>query len=162
MSLAVSAEPSAWQRYLVQPVLAQLRQGISPEKIALTVALGAALTIFPILGATALLCTVAGMIWKLNQPIIHLVNWVFYPLQLVLLIPFYRAGEWLFRKPHVLLSIPLLIEQFRASAIQFLRDFSVIALQGVVVWCLVAPVLAALIYFAVLLPLRRLPRRSVV
>src|SRR5258706_253132 len=84
---------SFWQRRVVIPILNQLKQGITPEKIALTIALGALLSVFPILGATTLLCSLAAFALRLNQPIIQVINYLAYPLQIALLIPFYRAGE---------------------------------------------------------------------
>ena len=97
-------------------ILDQLRQGISPERIGMTgrLKLGAALAlIFPIIGSTTLLCAGAALWLRLNQPIIQLVNYFCYPLQLALLIPFYRLGEH-FGAPHLSLSIPQLIERWRA------------------------------------------------
>ena len=155
--------PSAsfWKRRILAPLIGQLRQGITPEKIALTLALGAVLSIFPILGATTILCTLAAFTLKLNQPIIQLINYLAYPAQLALLIPFYRAGETLFGHPHIPLSITFLLARFRADPRQFLRDFGMIGVQGIAVWCLVAPLLATVIYFAVRPPLTALARRTV-
>ncbi|MFP5305375.1 MAG: DUF2062 domain-containing protein, partial [Gammaproteobacteria bacterium] len=84
MSTAVERRAFAgfWQRRVVAPIVAQLRQGITPEKIALTLALGAVLGIFPILGSTTLLCAVAGVWLRLNQPVIQIVNYFMYPLQI--------------------------------------------------------------------------------
>ena len=151
--------PTFWKRRIVAPIVAQLTQGVTPGKIAFTIAVGFALAIFPILGATTLLCTVAGILLKLNQPIIQLVNFFAYPAQLALLIPFYRAGESLFGQPHVPLSIPLFFERIGADFWQFLRDFGLIALQGIVVWCLIAPPLIAIIFFVTAPPLRALARQ---
>jgi uncharacterized protein (DUF2062 family) len=158
---AVAAEihESFWQRRVVAPIIGQLKQGITPEKIALTIALGAVLGIFPILGATTILCAVAAVSLRLNQPIIQLVNYFAYPLQLALIIPIYRAGETLFLKPHIPLSIPLLFERFRADFMKFLADFGIIAVQGIVVWCLLAPVAAAILYYTFRPALRSLARR---
>ena len=140
---------SFWQRRVVAPIVAQLRQGITPEKIALTIALGLVLGIFPILGSTTVLCGLAAVALRLNQPVIQLVNYFAYPLQLALIIPIYRAGEILFFKTPVPLSIPFLFERFKADFGQFLRDFGMIAVQGIVVWCLLAPVVVAVLYFSV-------------
>jgi uncharacterized protein (DUF2062 family) len=145
-----------WQRRVILPIVAQLRQGFTPEKIALTIAIGVVLGVFPILGATTLLCAAAGIALKLNQPIIQLVNYFVYPLQLVLLIPFYRAGESIFGREHIPLSIPLLFERFSADVVQFLQDFGMVALLGITVWCLVAPAVVALLYLATRSPLRAL------
>ena len=150
---------SWWKRRVIAPLVAQLSQGITPEKIALTLALGAVLSVYPILGSTMLLCGLAAFTLKLNQPVIQLLNWLCYPLQLALLIPFYRAGEWL-GAPHLALSIPQLIERFQAGVWQFILDFGLIALGGVGIWCLAAPPSAALLYFALRPPLRRLAART--
>lgn len=157
---ADAAPPSFWQRRVVAPLVAQLRQGITPEKIALTVALGLVLGVFPILGSSTLLCAIAGLALRLNQPIIQAVNYVVYPAQLVLLIPFYRAGEDLFHQPHVpIFSVVELLQRFRDGPLQFVVDYGMVALYGIAVWCLVAPLVAALVYFAARPALRGLAVR---
>jgi uncharacterized protein (DUF2062 family) len=150
---------SFWKRRIVAPIAAQLSQGITPEKIALTLALGTVLSLFPIMGSTTLLCTLAALLLRLNQPVIQLLNWICYPLQLTLLIPFYRAGEWL-GAPHLALSIPQMIDRFKAGVWQFIQDFGLIALGGIGIWFLVAPPVAALLYFGLRPPLRALAART--
>ncbi|MFN0126123.1 MAG: DUF2062 domain-containing protein [Verrucomicrobiales bacterium] len=153
-----TGRPSFWRRRLVDPLVAQLRQGVTPEKLALTLALGLALGCFPIIGSTTVLCAAAAVVLRLNQPIIHTINQLVYPLQLALLIPYYRMGEWLFRTPSVPLSLPLLFERFAADAWQFLQDYGLLALQGIAVWCLLAPGAIAFVYFATRDSLRVLAR----
>ena len=151
-----------WQRRVVAPIVAQLRQGITPEKIALTLALGGVIGIFPILGATTFLCAVVGIWLRLNQPVIQLVNYLVYPLQIVLLIPFYRAGEHLFRAdPVPIVNVPDLVARFGADPGRFLVDYGLVGLYGITVWLLVAPPLAALAY-ALLKPLLLRLRSSAV
>lgn len=148
-----------WQRRIVAPLVAQLRQGITPEKIALTVALGAVLGLFPILGATTLLCGLAAAWLRLNQPIIQLVNYGLSPLQLLCLLPFYRAGETLFGQPPVpIFSVSELLARFEAGPLRFLADYGMVGLYGIVVWALLAPALVAALYFGLRGPLRRLAR----
>lgn len=142
------APPSLWQRRVVAPIVAQLRQGITPQQVALTLALGAVLGIFPILGATTALCAVVGIWLRLNQALIQLVNYLAYPLQLALLIPFYRAGEHLFgAEPVPIVDVPGLIARFGADPWRFLLDYGRVGLYGITVWCLVAPALVALGYW---------------
>jgi hypothetical protein len=50
-----------WRERVVALVASQLVQGITPQKMALTIALGLSLGIFPILGATTTLCALAGL-----------------------------------------------------------------------------------------------------
>lgn len=160
-SAADGHAPSFWQRRVVDPVVAQLRQGITPEKIALTLALGGVLGIFPILGATTALCALAGLWLRLNQPIIQLVNYLVYPLQLILLLPFYRAGETLFNQAHVpIFSASELAGRFTAGPWQFLIDYGMVGLYGIAVWCLVAPLLAAAVYLSLKPLLSRLRKQA--
>ena len=141
-----------WNRRVAAPVMAQLQQGVTPA------ALGLVLGCCPILGSATVLCGLAAVVLRLNQPVIQLVNYAAGPLQLALLIPHYRAGEWLFQTPPVPLSIPLLFERFSADTASFFRDYGLLALQGVAVWSLLAAVAAPIIYFLVRPPLRVLAR----
>ncbi|MGH8518483.1 MAG: DUF2062 domain-containing protein [Panacagrimonas sp.] len=151
---------SWWRRRVVAPILAQLRQGITPQLIALTIAAGLVLGIFPILGTSTLLCAVFALALRLNQPIIQLVNYLAYPLQILLLFPFYRAGEHLFGQPPVpLLSVVELSQRFWMDPTQFLVDYGLGALYGVVVWILLAPLLVGLLYLVLKLPLQAMARR---
>lgn len=136
-----------WQRRLLQPLLDQLRQGVTPEKLALTVALGFTVGLLPILGSTTIACAAIAVWLRLNQPVIQLVNYLMYPLQIALLIPFFRAGEWLFRQPPVpMFSVGELMARFQSGPGQFLLDYGMVGLYGVVVWALCAPVLIGLLY----------------
>ena len=146
----------AWQRRVVDVVLSQLRQGITPQKIALTIAIGITLGLFPILGSTTLLCFLAGVLLGLNQPIIQGVNYLVYPLQVAGIYFFIRIGEWLTRTAPLQFSIPGLLQQFRASPLHFFQEFGMTALRGILAWTLIAPFAAAALYFALLPLLRRL------
>ncbi len=151
------AESNFWQQRVVAPILGQLKQGITPEKIALTLALGGVLGVFPIIGATTALCAIVAWRLKLNQPIIQLTNYLLYPVHLLLLLPFYRAGETLFGQPHLpIFSIGELVHRFKASPLAFIADYGMVGLYGVVVWALLAAPAAALLYFLLRGPIRAL------
>ena len=153
-------QESTWRRRVIAPIVGQLRQGTSPEKIAFTIALGLVIGIFPILGATTLLCGIAAVRLRLNQPIIQFVNYVASPAQLLTLLPFYRAGETMFGRPHMPLSIPMLVQRFRDDTGKFFGDFGMIAIAGIVVWCLIAPVIVGALYYALRSTIRPLAKRA--
>lgn len=69
-----------------------LGQGTKPREIALTVALGLTLGTIPVLGSTTLLCAIAAAALRLNVPLIMLVNYLAYPIQLALYIPLLLMG----------------------------------------------------------------------
>jgi uncharacterized protein (DUF2062 family) len=145
-------------RRILDIVRTQLRQGVTADKIALTLAIGLILGLFPIFGTTSALCVLAALWLKLNQPIIQLVNWLAAPLQLPGIYLFVRIGERLTRSPQVEFSLTGLVQQFRASPLQFLQQFGMTGLRGVLAWLLIAPLIAAVVYVALLPPLRRLAR----
>jgi uncharacterized protein (DUF2062 family) len=148
-----------WGRAL-DLILAQLRQGISAPKIALTLALGLALTVFPIFGTTATLCLLAGLWLRLNQPLLQLINWCATPLQFPAIYFFVRIGERLTHAAPISFSIFGLAQRFRASPGAFLREFGMTGLRGILAWALIAPPLAAALYLLLLPPLRRMARRG--
>ena len=94
-------------RKLIQPFIELLKQGVSPEKLALTIALGVSLGVTPVIGSTTMLCTLAAVTLRLNLPAILLVNGLVYPLQIALLVPFLRGGAWIFRADGPKLSVAI-------------------------------------------------------
>lgn len=145
---------SFFYRKLIQPIIDLLRQGITPEKIALSLAIGVCLGVFPVLGSTTALCTLAAIIFRLNLPAIQLVNYFVYPLQLALLIPFIRFGEIIFRAPHVSLSLTIIFESIKRSAWQTTKTYWTSGWHAMIGWCLVGP-LAIWTLYLVLTPLLR-------
>lgn len=159
MPASTRSRGSLWQRLIFPPLVRQLKQGITPETIALTLAVGVSLSVFPIFGTTTLLCAIAAALLRLNQPIIQAINYAAYPFQLLLLIPFFRAGERLLGLPFVPLDMSVLVARFHADAGQFFRDFGMTALGAVLVWLAAAPVAIALIYFLAKPVLRKIAKR---
>jgi uncharacterized protein (DUF2062 family) len=142
-----TGKPSFWRRWVLNPIVKQLTQGTSPAKIAQAIAYGVTIGIFPIIGSTTLLSILIGIPLKLNQPILQVFKSLAAPLQWTLVLGFYRLGEILFNAPHVSLSIPKMMERFFAEPGPFFRDYGMTALYGIAVWCLIAPLLLAAIYF---------------
>ncbi|OYW73463.1 MAG: hypothetical protein B7Z37_21475 [Verrucomicrobia bacterium 12-59-8] len=138
---------SLWRRWVVKPVVAQLAQGTTPAKIAQAIAFGVTTGVFPLLGTTTLLAVAVGFVLKLNQPVLQVFRELTYPLHLASLLLFMRAGESLFGAEHVPLSISMMMERFFASPGQFMTDYGIIGLYGVVVWLLIAPLLIGVVYF---------------
>jgi uncharacterized protein (DUF2062 family) len=148
-----------WHRWLIDPVAKQLTQGVTPQKVALSLAVGSALALFPILGTTTTLCIIAGITLGLNQPIIQGVNalctFIYFPL----LYGFVRLGDTLARTSRSSLDIPLMISLFTHEPRQFFRQFGVTALHAILGWVVVAPFWIPLVYLVALRPLQAAARR---
>ena len=137
-------------------LIAFLKMGITPERLALSIALGIALGLVPALGITTLLCTLAAFLFRLNLPAIQLANYFVYPLQLALLIPFIRAGEWLFGVESLNLSFELIQRMMKADLWDTVISLWAATMRAVVVWLLIAPVVVALVYFVMTPLLKKL------
>ena len=149
-----------FHRRLARPILDLLRQGVSPEKIALSLTLGVALGVFPVLGSTTALCALAALVLRLNLPAIQIVNYFVYPLQLGLLIPFFRLGERLFRAPHLPLSVSQIYAMMHANMWSAIRSLWTTTWHAIIVWCLAAPVFAGMAYGILAPALRRVLRKQ--
>ncbi|WP_428310820.1 DUF2062 domain-containing protein [Hydrocarboniphaga sp.] len=144
------SKPGLWAR--ARGIVAeQLRRGITPHQLALTIAVASALSLFPMLGTTTLLCLGAGALLGLNHPLMQLVNYAMSGLQLLLLLPLWKAGEWI-GAPHLSLSLAEIKARVDAAPWQSLLDFGGILLGGIGIWALCAPLWIALFY-ALLRPL---------
>jgi uncharacterized protein (DUF2062 family) len=161
---AAAAAPSRtrWQRHVIEPIAVQLTQGITPEKIALTLAVGSALALFPILGTTTLLCILAGVLLKLNQPIIQLVNALCTPLHFAVIFLEWELGRWLFGGPPIPNPGANLNHLLWGTPTQFLERFGMGALHAIGAWAVTAPLWTLLIYMGALPILREALRRRAI
>jgi len=78
---------------IVSPLSSLLKQGLSPKKLALVIALGVVLSIFPVLGTTTLICSLVAILFQLNIAAIQIANYTAFPLQIILFFPFLKLGE---------------------------------------------------------------------
>jgi uncharacterized protein (DUF2062 family) len=147
-------------RSVIAPIVALLIQGITPEQIALSLSFGIILGVFPVLGSTTLLCAAAAIIFRLNLPSIQLVNFLVYPLQILLLLPLIRVGEFLFRAAPLRLSVPQMLAMAHTSLPHAVAVLWRAALHGVSAWLLLAPPALCLLYFILSRLLRHLARVS--
>jgi len=150
------------QRRMVRPIIELLKQGVTPEKMALSLALGAAFGVFPALGWTTSLCAIVALAFRLNLPAIQIVNYFMYPVQIALLLPFFRLGEKLFRAPHLPISVSQIYGMIHASVWGAIKLLWTTTWHAIVVWLLLAPLFVAGVYVILVPLLRRTLRRSAV
>jgi uncharacterized protein (DUF2062 family) len=149
-----------FKQKLFKPLLNFLLQGISPEKLALAVVFGVLLGIFPMLGTTTLLCTLAALYLKLNMPAIQLINYFVYPLQLIFFIPFIRLGEFIFNEPPIPFSITQILEMLQNDMLGTIANFWYANLLGVAAWLIISLPLSFIIYHVTVRIFRKLAPKS--
>jgi len=143
-------------RKIIEPLLAFLKQGMSPQRLALCVAIGVVVGNIPILGVSTILCTLIALLFRLNLPAIQLVQAFMAPTQVLLIIPFVRMGEWLLRAPHQPLSIKAATALIATGVGPAVRELWVAMVHAGFAWLLLAPIAIYVLYKA----LTRLFRRA--
>ncbi len=150
-----------WQRRVRDPLIALFVQGLTPDKIALTLGVGTACALFPFLGFTSLLTFGVGLWLRLNQPLLQTFNQLLGPVQLLLIVVYVRLGEWLWQAQDSRFTIAEMLRVFREASIgDFLHTFGWAGIHAFTAWVLTAPVLIASVYFTVRPALRRLASKT--
>jgi uncharacterized protein (DUF2062 family) len=164
MRLIQALKASRLARLLEEKVLLPLwdllKQGVSPSKLALCIAIGAVLGIFPIIGTTTVLCAAVALALRLNLPAIQVVNYVVYPLQILLIIPFFQAGAYMFQTEAVAVSVSEPIEMFSVDFWGSIQILGWTIGRATLVWLLISPVVVAIVYFASLFALNKVAPSS--
>jgi uncharacterized protein (DUF2062 family) len=135
-------------RRLTEPIVQLLRQGVTPDKLALSLAFGLGVGIFPVLGVSTILCTVLAIVLRLNLPAIQLVNYLASPAQLLLIIPFVRLGETVAGSPPQPLTIAAGLELIASGAIRAVVTLWDAIVHAAVGWLIVGPLVIVLLYIA--------------
>ena len=132
-----------------------LRQGISPQRLALTLALGFAIGCIPMVGVATALCVVVAFALRLNIPAIQAANYAAMPLQLVLIVPFVRLGGKLFAfGSHRAIEIGSLLH---TSPLVLMSQVGSMFGQAFLAWLLIAVPAVALMTVMLTTLLRRVP-----
>ena len=156
VSAPTAPPPSFWQRRVVAPLRAQLTQGVTPDQLALTIAIGTACSVLPFLGFTTVLNLGVGFWLRLNQPVLQTVNYLLGAVQLALILVYVRIGEWIWRAPHLPLSLSQLVADFRADPWGFFGRFAWTGVHAGTAWLLSVPLIVAGLYYALRPAMRRL------
>lgn len=148
---------SFWRRRVHDPIRALFTQGITPDQVAATLAVGTACSLFPFLGFTSLLNLVVGLRLRFNQPILQTLNYLLTPVHLAMILIYVRLGEWLWQAHDDRFTITEMLRVFRESTIvEFFQRFGWAGIHAFTAWALTAPLLIALLYHLLRPALRRM------
>lgn len=124
-----------------------LTKGVTPEKLGVTVMLGFLFGIIPILGINTLILAAIALRWRLNMGIIQIINYAAYPLQMILMVPFFKTGQWIFRNHESInFAFSDYKELFTTNFLHAASELSFFLLKGLTVWLLVSIPIGILIY----------------
>lgn len=129
-------------------ILDQLKTGATPEKIAEAVVAGILIGIFPVLGTTTLLAGLCGYFFKYNQIVIQSVNYLVYPLQIIMIPVYMKIVSLVFDVGNVPLRPDLVVDKFKESPKEFFQLYGLVGLYSIVLWAI-----GAIILFFILRPI---------
>ena len=127
-----------------------LLRGVSPRKLSLTFAIGFVVGFVPILWGVTLLCAGLAFLFRLNQTVIQIANYLAYPVQIALFVPFYRMGARIFPWGPSL-SGEALAKGFKFDWAGDVTLVFIATLKAVGAWLLIAPP-AAILFYLILRP----------
>jgi uncharacterized protein (DUF2062 family) len=143
---------------ILRPLLRLLRGGVTPRRLAWSLAVGIVVGINPSVGVTTLLVILLAWTFGLNQVASQLGAQAMTPLHLLLFLPFIELGVHLFHTRRLPLSRQQ-IEHLSHHPWRLIRDIWQWEWHALLVWGLVAsiamPLLAMYIRRALVLLMRR-------
>jgi len=143
---------------ILRPLLRQLRGGVTPRRLAWSLALGVVIGINPSVGITTILVVMFAWVFGLNQVASQVGAHAVTPLHLLLFIPFIQLGVHLFHTRRLPLDRKQ-IEHLSHHPLRLIHEIWQWEWHALIVWGIVAailmPLLAMYIRRAVVLLMRR-------
>ena len=160
-----------FKRKVKDPLLAELKQGITAKDLAAACAVSLAIAVNPIIGTTTIFCLLAGKVFRLNHVVMQVINYFSYPLQIALFIPWARLGEKITGSESAVID---LIEMFADGASSFTKlifnanlvpfenfvsKYSQIYFHALLGWLVVIPWATWIVYKILILVFKRFINR---
>jgi uncharacterized protein (DUF2062 family) len=143
---------------ILRPLLRQLRGGVTPRRLAWSLAMGIVIGINPSVGLTTVLVVMLAWVFGLNQVASQVGAVSVSPLHLVLFVPFIQLGVHLFHTAKIPLNRHQ-IEHLSHHPLRLFRDIWQWEWHALIVWGIVSaialPLLAMYIRRALVLLMRR-------
>ncbi|HQR30736.1 MAG TPA: DUF2062 domain-containing protein [Anaeromyxobacteraceae bacterium] len=147
----------ALQRRVVAPVKQQLLQGVTPGKLALSLALGVVVSVMPLLGVTTVVALALSVVLRLNAVAMVAANYAAYPLQILLFIPFFQLGAWITNGRPVPFTLEQIRTELAAGVWPTVVRYADANTRALGAWLVLAPLATWLLYFVFRKLLERLP-----
>ncbi|WP_396170709.1 DUF2062 domain-containing protein [Flavobacterium sp.] len=130
---------------------ALLKQGLTPKELSQSIIVSGLISTIPILGVSTFMITTVSLKRKLNLPIMISLSYLMWPVQILMIIPFIRVGEFIFSVPRNHHTAEEIISSFQNSFFQTLSYLSFELLCGLGGWLLTAVPFAIGVYWVSLL-----------
>lgn len=144
---------------ILRPLLRLLRGGVTPRRIAWSLALGIVIGINPSVGLTTLLVVMLAWFLGLSQIASQIGVHAVAPLHLILFLPFIELGVHLFHTRRLPMSRQQM-EHLSHHPLRFVREIWQWEWHALIVWCVVAAIVMPLLALYIRRGLVMLMRRN--
>jgi uncharacterized protein (DUF2062 family) len=128
-------------------VLGILKQGTAPHELSLTIAISISMGLIPLLGVNSAACAAIAIIWRLNVPLMQLLMWVFFPLQLFLYMKFFGLASFIFQREVFSMTFAQLWQLFKVDWLLAIQKFAMGNLFAIAAWAIFAIPLTLAVYY---------------
>lgn len=140
---------------VIEPIKNAFKSGISHKRLAVSLALGITLGLIPFYGLTTVLVGVVAVALRLDFVVMQAVHYVVHPIQIALIIPFFKAGNFFFPLHGMEFTLKEYIAYFKTDFWLALNDLWKVNLSAIVVWAVIAIPVSYLLYYAFFHSIRR-------
>lgn len=130
--------------HVLRPLLRVLRGGVTPKRLAWSLALGMVIGINPSVGITTFAVILLAWVFGLSQVASQIGTHVVAPLHLLFFIPFIEAGVYLFHTKRLPMTRKQ-IEHLSHHPVRLLREIWQWEWHALLIWAAVAVVLTPLL-----------------
>jgi uncharacterized protein (DUF2062 family) len=131
------------------------RDGLAPEKLALSVTIGIVSGLFPVIGFTTMLSLLLTAAFRQNLALVQTVNWTMSLLQLLLIIPLMRMGASILDHQAFRITIGQIEQAFQPGILEGLQTIGIFHLYGILAWSILAIPVGTFSYFTLLIAFRK-------
>jgi uncharacterized protein (DUF2062 family) len=123
-------------------------EGLSADKLALSITIGIIAGMFPVIGATTVLSLLLTMFFRQNLLVVQSVQWVMALAQILLIIPFMQLGAFILNAQTITISIEQINTAFQPGIISGLKTVGIFHLYAILTWTILSIPAGAISYFA--------------
>lgn len=125
------------------------KDGLTSEKLALSITIGIISGIFPVIGMTTLLSLFLTMLFRQNLLVVQSVQWILALFQVLLVIPFMQFGAYLLSQ-NVHISMLQINNAFHHGVMSGIKTVGIFHLYAILTWLILAIPAAAVSYYSLL------------
>ena len=131
---------------VIDKITALFKQGLTPKELNQSIIVSGLISVIPIIGVSTFMITTVSLKTKLNLPVMIALSYMMWPVQILLIIPFIRMGEFIFSIPPNHHTVEEIISSFQNSFFKTLSHLSFELLCGLGGWLFIAVPVAIGIY----------------